>query len=115
MPEIIEEQGIALHRLFSNTTPNVSDDGRYTRPWSGETLSTWPDQGTLHGEINTNWISWQWEVPTDCQLGKYKVKMSVWNIIENRKEPFITYEDDFDVIEPKEQAEDFQGPHRKKE
>lgn len=115
VPEIIEEQGITLHRLFSNTTTNISDDGRYAKSWPKETLSTWSDQGTLHGEINTNWISWEWEIPTDCELGKYKVKMSVWNIIENRKEPFITYQDDFDVIEPKEHAGDYQRPHGKKE
>ena len=99
-PEIAESHDVTRHRTFSYTTPNISEDGRHARSWPEETLPTWRDQGTIHGEINANWISWEWEIPIDCPPGMYKVKMSVWNIIENRKEPFVTYEDDFNVIDP---------------
>jgi hypothetical protein len=86
---------------FDDHTPDVSENRRYVTSRCKETLEHWSDNGKLDGRIKTDWKEWSWDIPEFAPLREYKVKMMVWNTLEDgKKEPFITIEDTFEVIDP---------------
>jgi hypothetical protein len=77
--------------LFNYTTPNVEKDFQSVRTWPKKTLDEWSDKGKLNGYVNTDWVEWSWDIPTNAPIGQYKVLMAIWNTFKNdNKLPFIT-------------------------
>lgn len=94
--------GTIIHvDYFDTYTPDISDDRRYVTSRCKETLEHWNDLGKLNGKVKPDWKEWSWEIPEFAPLGKYHVKMMVWNTFKDgKKEPFRTIEDTFEVIDP---------------
>lgn len=44
-----------------------------------DTLEYWEAEGKLNGDVDTDWKEWSWEIPEYAPLGKYRVRMMVWN------------------------------------
>jgi hypothetical protein len=99
-PEVVN--GTTVHvDYFDATTPNVAPDKRSAISPCTDTLEYWEAEGKLHGDVDTDWKEWSWEIPEYAPLGRYRVKMMVWNTFTgNVKEPYRTIEDTFEVIEP---------------
>jgi hypothetical protein len=96
-----ESWGIVYVDSFDDHTPDVNENRRYVTSRCKETLEHWNDNGKLDGRIKTDWKEWSWDIPEFAPLREYKVKMMVWNTLKDgKKEPFITIEDTFEVIDP---------------
>jgi hypothetical protein len=66
-----------------------------------ETLPHWSEKtnGQLYGYIDTNWISWAWQIPVFAPLGNYEVEMRVWDTASGNKQILMTSTDSFQVID----------------
>jgi hypothetical protein len=88
--------------LFPRNTANLSQDRRSVLSICTETIHHWSDKtsGQLNGDIDTDWISWSWQIPEFAPLGGYEVEMSVWNTSSGMKQVLSTIFDSFKIIDP---------------
>jgi hypothetical protein len=99
-PKVVD--GTTIHvNYFDATTPNLSIDKTNVISYCPDTIEYWEAEGKLDGYVDISWKEWNWEIPEFAPLGEYKVRMMVWNNFpDNKKEPFRTIEDTFEVIDP---------------
>jgi hypothetical protein len=99
-PETID--GTTLHiNYFHSSIPDISEDKRAVISRCQETLEVWTDRGKLDGNINTDWMCWEWSIPEYAPLGLFKVQMMVWNTFrDQKKEPYRIVEDSVSIIDP---------------
>jgi hypothetical protein len=92
IPEIPSEVRHMDNYLFPRNTTNLSHDRRSVLSECTETIHHWSDKtkGQLNGDIDTTWISWNWQIPEFAPLGDYKVEMNVWDTSSGIKQALVT-------------------------
>ena len=90
-PEVVD--GTKAYRsYFEDTSPYVSEDKRSVMSYCPDTIPH-PEaaEGNLNCDMDTGWKEWNRENPEYSPLGKYEVRMMVWNTFTgNVKEPYGT-------------------------
>ena len=86
--------------LFVPETPFVSTDLEKTMSYCSETINNPNNRmGNINGNKDTGWIAWEWSIPDNAPLGKYSVKMMIFNGGEEK--PLMSpIEDEFEVVSP---------------
>jgi hypothetical protein len=93
--------------LFVPETLHVSADRKKVMSYCTETINN-PNQnienniGNINGYRDSGFLSWQWHIPDNVYLGKYTVKMMVFN--EKSKTPIDSKEDEFEIVNPFERV-----------
>ncbi|MDP9288124.1 MAG: toll/interleukin-1 receptor domain-containing protein [Thermoproteota archaeon] len=102
VPKIPSEVRHMDNYLFPRNTTNLNQDRRSVLSECTKTIHHWSDKtkGQLNGDIDTNWISWTWQIPEFAPLGDYKVEMNVWDTSSGIKQALVTITDSFKVIDP---------------
>ncbi len=67
--------------LFSPYIEDVDITRQFIKSFCPQTVERWSDgiTGILNGNVNTDWIYWNWKIHRDIPLGKYLVNMTVLN------------------------------------
>lgn len=89
--------------LFHPKTPHIEPSRRYVVLYHMETVDLWKEIvgtkviGKLNGNVDTDWLSSDWNIPDNVRLGNYVLQMSVINNEYTESKKVI--EDTFEVID----------------
>ncbi|HYO06150.1 MAG TPA: hypothetical protein VER14_04125 [Phototrophicaceae bacterium] len=85
--------------MFRPNTPNICRGGRSAKSFcNGSIPNTINKKGKIDGWMDTGNLVWNWNIPNNAPLGKYKIKMMVFN--ESDDKPLHSIEGIFNIRNP---------------